>query len=547
MPPFFGGTVPVGFCGIFAQAKTAPLYWQFLSRLYAATFESDRVRMLKEDALEIARTAWVEHVARDTDAESLFPLDAATQDDAEAAEQRSLSIELAAARSAFERELAMARYIMARSHRAGWIHYEFQREFNADAVHFTPTAARTLDTWLREARDEQPPLQGYLLNVRSMLQPAMLKDRANVAILTAHRALREFTRELIVLSQDIARSIDRVLQEAATPQAVLQEAMDRYGRRVSANYHRIKTVENVHRVRAELLQRLDAVAQDVSTIDAAAAAWVEREGIDVATAATKLRAAISDMRERLQLLPALLADLDERNAKFSGAAWRQLIYLLHQDAQLEAKLEGALRELYAGPEDDGIALEVYRFRGLAHHSEEAEAGEVGTDTTIIETLHPNDAGPVMTTAFLYRPPASPVATTREAVQAPTGPLSLDAAERLAERLTNALTPEGLDRIALDVLRDAPARPIRDVPIDSEQDYFRTVVAVAWARRGEGSVRFQRLSCRPKDDEAICGDITCQQCRHTVGRYVLPNGVLVRTAAGRRAASSSASSSALSRS
>ena len=529
MSPFFGATVPLAFCGIFGHAATAPLYWQFLSRLYAATFESDRIRVLKEEALEIARTAWVQHFAQTEGAE------AQVSAELEETEQHSLASELAAARTALDRETAMARYIMARCHRAGWIHYEFQREFNTDAVHFAPTAARTLDTWLREARDEQPPLQGYLLTVRNMLQPAMLRERPHVAILTAHRALREFARELMVLSQDIARSIDRVLQEAATPQAVLQEAMDRYGRRISANYHRIKTVENVHRVRVELLQRVDLLAQDETTIEAAAATWVEREGLEPARAKAALVEALSDMRERLQFLPALLADLDERNAKFSGAAWRQLIYLLHQDAQLESKLEGALRALYSGPTEDGIALEMYRFRGLAHHSEEADAGDVGSDAGLTERLDANDAGPAMTTAFLYRPPAAPVAATPEAVLSTAGPLSLDAAERLAERLANALTPEHLDQIALAVLGDAPARPMREVSISSEQEYFRTVVAIAWARRGEGSVRFERLSCRPKDAEAICGNRDCPHCRHMVGPYVIPNGVLVRTAAGRRAA------------
>lgn len=530
LPSFFGGAVPASFAGIFAHATTAPLYWQFLTRLYVATFESDRVRVLKEDAVEFARLAWVEHRALSVDAESLLAADA------DEPAHRSLTIELDSARSALERELATARYLMGRCQRAGWIHYEFQREFNAEAVYFTPAAARTLDTWLREARDEQPPLQGYLLNVRTMLQPAVLRERPHVAVLTAHRALREFTRELLVLSQDIARSIDRVLQEAATPQAVLQEALDRYGRRVSANYHRIKTVENVHRVRAELLQRVDALAQDLPTIETAALAWSEREGTDAATATAKLQVALSDMRERLQLLPALLADLDERNAKFSGAAWRQLIYLLHQDAQLEAKLEAALRALHAGLDDDGLPLEVYRFRGLSHHGAEAEAGEVGTDAGLTERLDANDSGSAMTTAFLYRPPSAPVVTAREPVPEPAGTLSLDAAQRLAERLTNALTPERLDQIALAILGDAPTKPMREVPISSEHDYFRAVVAVAWARRGEGSVRFERLSCRPTDDETVCGDVRCEFCRRHVGPYVLPNGVLIRTAAGRRAAS-----------
>lgn len=527
-PPFFGRTVPAAFGAIFAHAATAPLYWQFLSRLYIATFESDRVRVLKEEALEIARTSWVQHAAQQEGA------DRQLSEGLEEPEKQSLAIELAAAHSAADREIATARYLMSRCHRAGWIHYEFQREFNADAVHFTPTAARTLDTWIREARDEQPPLQGYLLTVWNMLQAHTLQERPHVAILTAHRALREFARELIVLSQDIARSIDRVLREASTPQAVLEEALDRYGRRVNANYHRIKTVENVHRVRADLLQRVDRLAQDEVVLERAVASWVEREGVESARARAGLQAALADMRERLLFLPALLADLDDRNAKFSGAAWRQLIYLLHQDAQLEAKLEAALRALHTGTEDEGLPLEVYRFRGLAHHSGEAETGEVGTDAGVTERLDPNDAGSAMTTAFLYRPPAPPTIASREPVPEPAGALSLDAAERLAERLSNALTPERLDQIALSILGDTPTKPMRDVPITSEREYFRAVVAVAWARRGEGSVRFERLSCRPTQDEIVCGDLTCKFCRHRVGPYVLPNGVLFRTAAGRRA-------------
>ncbi|MGH9884519.1 MAG: Wadjet anti-phage system protein JetA family protein, partial [bacterium] len=477
--------------GLFAHANTAPLYWRILSRLYVMTFESDRLRVLKDDAVEVARAAWVEHrlasAARGEDIPDVIADDDPTS---------GTPVSVVAASSEYDRDWVTARYLLSRCVRTGWVHLEFQREHNDDAVHFTPTAARTIDVWLREARDEQPPLQGYLLNIKTLLAHQAVTEKPSVAIVTANRVLRDFARELAVLSQDISRSIDRVLQEAATPQAVLHEALDRYGRRVSGNYHRIKTVENVHRVRAELVQRIDEISMDSNVLRAAAKDWAEREQAAIDDGIAEMVATLGDMRDRLAFLPTLLRDLDDRNARFSGAAFRQLVYLLHQDAQLESKLESALRRLTAGSSDDrthALSVEVYRFRGLAHHSSEAATGVVGDDA-VVDT-NALALTPVGSVAFLYRQPAPSVPVPREPVAASSAALSVESAQSLAQRLANALTPTQLDAWTTQLLGYDAARHVRDIPLASVQQFIRAVVVIAWAQRGQGISRFERLTCQ----------------------------------------------------
>jgi hypothetical protein len=60
--------------------------------------------------------------------------------------------------------------------------------------------------------------------------------------------------------------IQRVLDDAATAADVLEEGFERYEHAVIANYHRLKTVDNVYRQRSAILQRLDAIDRDDSAL-----------------------------------------------------------------------------------------------------------------------------------------------------------------------------------------------------------------------------------------------------------------------------------------
>src|SRR5207302_7214678 len=65
-----------------------------------------------------------------------------------------------------------------------------------------------------------------------------------------------------ILERNIHLFTQRLLDEANTAAAVLAEGIDRYEHAVLANYHRLKTVDNVYRQRSAILERLRAIEQD---------------------------------------------------------------------------------------------------------------------------------------------------------------------------------------------------------------------------------------------------------------------------------------------
>src|SRR5439155_1370525 len=164
---------------------------------------------------------------------------------------------------------AAARRVVGRLESAGWFHFEY-RSGIGEVLNFYPYAARLLDTLVRVARDEQPLFQGYAHSIASLLKPEVFAARPGVSLSEAKRHTLDLVRELKILNRNIYASTQRLLDEAATAAGVLDESLERYRRAVMANYHRLKTVDNLYKWRGEILHRLDDVERDARALDAAA-------------------------------------------------------------------------------------------------------------------------------------------------------------------------------------------------------------------------------------------------------------------------------------
>src|SRR6266571_4212972 len=112
---------------------------------------------------------------------------------------------------------------------------------------FHAYAARILQTLLDVARDEQPVFQGYVHSIASLLEPKAFAQRPGVSLSEAKRHTLDLVRELKILERNIHVFTQRLLEEAASAAKVLEEGLERYERVVMANYHRLKTVDNVYR------------------------------------------------------------------------------------------------------------------------------------------------------------------------------------------------------------------------------------------------------------------------------------------------------------
>ena len=274
------------------------LYWEFLANLYQQEFEREPFVVVRPVALEVG-----ERVIRSSPLwalrrQELEALASEHEPGASTGKQDPPpwrgsgrgGIEAGSTDPEAMVVRTLARRILTRLERSGWVHFQY-RSGTGEIMSFHPYAARLLETLLKIARDEQPVFQGYIHSIAALLEPRAFAQRPGVSLSEAKRHTLELVRELKILERNIHLFTQRVLEEAATVAAVLEEGLERYEHAVMANYHRLKTVENVYRQRSAVLERLDAIERDEPSLEAAAEWYATQRAIGSPPVVNELRAA----------------------------------------------------------------------------------------------------------------------------------------------------------------------------------------------------------------------------------------------------------------
>jgi hypothetical protein len=442
LPPLFE-RVPDGLFGPLNGA-TAPLHFRILGRLYQHEFEREPFWLVKQAALSVAeeeiaesplwRERRAELVSAESDEEAVFPDD-----------------ETALLR-------ATARRMIARQERAGWFRFEYRSEIGM-ILSFYPYAVRILETLVRVARDEQPEFQGFAHSIAVLLRAETFTARPGVSLREARRQTLDMVRELKILERNIYAFTQRLLDEAATAANVLERGIDHYREAVLANYHRLKTVDNLHKWRGEILYRLDEIEIDSIVLERAAAFYAEQLRVDSASAREAVRADLDLMRVRFETLPEITNDIDARNARFSGVALRKLMYLLRQDR----RTEGLLQLIIDAVADDAapdVTFDVFRCELLP------------------EGL-----------ACLYTPPAQRQQVSPQKLQkqepADTDALRKTAVERLKRPFARAQVEAFVER----ALAGRSRQSIEVASPSDDEEYVRLIYIVLYGLDASSTFRF----------------------------------------------------------
>lgn len=359
--------VPASFFGPLAGGH-APLYWTVVARLWQLEFEREPLFLVKpvvvETVEELVRESslWTE---RREELLALGENDGGARADGNGDRDDATGAGEASVEVADEATLlrAAARRLVARLEVAGWFHFEY-RSAVGEVLSFHPWAARILDTLVKIARDEQPVFQGYAHSIASLLKAEVFAARPGVSLTEARRHSADLLRELKILERNIYASTRRLIDQVASAAGVLEEGLEHYRRTVLANYHRLKTVDNLYKWRGEILHRLDAIEQDTLALEAAARWYAEQEGVDARTAVARVAEDLGILRMRFETLPQLVDEIDARNSRFSGAALRRLMYFLRHDKRTEGHLQFVVDALARDQAPD-VSFDVYRCELLA--------------------------------------------------------------------------------------------------------------------------------------------------------------------------------------
>lgn len=343
-----------------------------------------------------------------------------------------------------------ARRLLGRLEAAGWFHFEY-RSAIGHVLSFYPYAARILETLVRVARDEQPVFQGYAHSIASLLRPETFATRPGLSLREARRHTLDLTRELKILDRNIYAFTQRLLDEVATAAGVLEEGIDHYRHAVLANYHRLKTVDNLYKWRLEILGRLDTIERDELSLEAAARWYAEQLGVDRETAARHVAEDLRVMRMQFETMPEITDDIDLRNARFSGVALRKLMYLLRQDRHTEGQLQ-LLVDRLARDQAPELDFDVYRCELLAD-------GFLYT----VPTPRPR----TVPQPLARRPKADADAVRREVAGRVRRPFARTRVDAYVERLL-----AGRTRV-----------PLAEVPLEGDEDYVRLIYMAAYGLDG----------------------------------------------------------------
>jgi len=341
--------VPPALFGPLASSH-AELYWRLLARFYHLEFEGEPFFLVKGTAVEVAEEIlrssrlWLER--RDEILAEEFA-QSADGEERPAPDWDEASVLRAAARR-----------LVARLEQTGWFHFEY-RSTIGQVLNFYPYAARILETLIRVARDEQPVFQGYAHSIASLLKPEAFAAKPGVSLVEAKRHALDLVRELKILDRNIYERTQRILTGVATAAEVLEESIDRYRQAVQANYHRLKTVDNLFKWRGEILHRLETMERDSVSLEAATRWYAEQLGVDRAEASRRVQEDLKILRMQFESLPDLIDDIDARNARFSGVALRKIMYLLRQDKRIEGQLQLVIDRL-ARDEAPDLEFDVFR-------------------------------------------------------------------------------------------------------------------------------------------------------------------------------------------
>jgi hypothetical protein len=466
----------------------AELYWDLLASLYQHEFEREPFTVLRPVALDIAEQTirgsriWRERphdlqiLASPEEIGAVPTNDRQASNGNQANGSRTLMTDEADV-------VRAARRILARIERSGWIHFHYRGGLG-EIMSFHPYAARIVEKLLSVARDEQPIFQGLVHSIAAVLEPKAFALKPGLSLSEAKRHTLDLLRELKILERNIHRLTQSVLDEATTAAAVLEEGLDRYEHAIMANYHRLKTVDNVHRQRSAILERLDAFERDESVLQAAAEWYASQHVCGKAEARVAIAADIAMLRARFDAIPLLVDEIDSRNARFSGVALRKIQYLLRQERQTEGQLQFVVDALARG-EAPELEFDVYKCELLAD-------------------------------GFLYTPPTErPQPEPQVLVQTSTHDfeqLRRDSVARLRKRFGR----RKIEEFVVKVLAGRDSASMAEVPVQTDEDYVRLLYVASYGLDRSSAFRLRASSERVKKND-----------------YTYPSGRIDRVATGQR--------------
>ncbi len=350
-----------------------------------------------------------------------------------------------------------AGYLLRRLAETGWIEREQHADYTETII--LPDYAFTLLEALRSIQDQKPrEFTGQLYTAHQLVIANKNKDFSpTLAITQTYENVRQVVRGLSELNHNIRRYIERATR-GRSPAELLQLQFDDYAQTLGHAYHALKTSDHVSRYRRDIVAKLRTWERNAEWLTGTAAELAAQSRFTPAQAEQEIHGYIRFIIDQLEGLDPLIEEIDRRHAQYLRTSLRQIRYqLVSADGSFKDRLVSLARQL-AGLQVDGASDLPDDMPGL--QSQPVREPDVNS---------------------YFTPPQRRAPFTTAAVIAPALTPGEFAELRIAtlQDVTQALTPDKLNRYVLSFFNGHTAIHVNDLPPELLNDLQRLTTIIAY--------------------------------------------------------------------
>ncbi len=355
-----------------------------------------------------------------------------------------------------------AGYVLRRLAETGWVEREQHTDYTETII--LPDYAFTLLEALRSIQDQKPrEFTGQLYTAHQLVIANKNKDFSPaLAITQTYENVRQVVRGLSELNHNIRRYIERATR-GRSPAELLQLQFDDYAQTLGHAYHALKTSDHVSRYRRDIVAKLRAWERNAEWLSGTAAELAMHGRFTPAQAEQEIHGSIRFIIDQLEGLDPLIEEIDRRHAQYLRTSLRQIRYqLISADGSFKDRLVSLARRL-AAVQADGTIDWPDDMPGL--QSQPVREPDINS---------------------FFTPPQRRVPFTTAAVIAPVLTPGEFAELRRAtlQDVTQALTPDKVNRYVLSFFNGHRAIHVSDLPSELLADLHRLTTIIAYSHHPE---------------------------------------------------------------
>jgi hypothetical protein len=453
-PQLFNLFTTVGFASLQRH------YVAILIRIYNLA-EFNRFGLARETVI-----AEIVDYIKDSDAERDVQADMTLQSDPE-----TDSASLAGSKP----EHVYAAYLLRRLADSGWIEREQHADYSETII--LPDYSFTLLEAFRSIQEQKPrEFKGQLYAAHQLITSAKThKDFSpTLAVSQTYENVRQVVRGLNELNQNIRRYVERATKQMNVAD-LLRLQFDDYTQTLGPSYHALKTSDHVSRYRRDIVNQIQEWLLDEDWISHTAEELAAQSRLSPAQAENEIIHSLRFISNQLESLDPLLADIDARHAQYLRTSLRQVRYQLGSaDGNFKDRLVSLAQHLSA-----------LRQKGMTELPEEAP--RLRQFPVKIPDAHSFFTPPQKRAPFVPNNILSLVLTPSD--------LAALHADTLRD-VTQAFSPEKVNRKVLGFFNGHKRLPINEIPCDIRDDLHWLTTIIAYAHHPEVSYGLEVNSGEP---------------------------------------------------